>query len=62
MITAPFPFVFLSNLFNTNKVFFVANLSKTSLAKGTTRSDNTFLPKLLNVLPRNPPDLIILAI
>ena len=37
-----------------------ANLDKTSLAKGTARSNNAFLPKLLitlgSVLPRNSPD------
>ena len=35
-----FPFIFLSNFSNTDEVVLVANLSKTSLAKGIARSNN----------------------
>ena len=52
-LTAP---CFLSNLSKINKVALVANLGKISLAKGTARSKNAFLPELPNVLPRNLPD------
>ena len=34
-LTAPFALTFLSNLSNTEEVALVANLGKTSLAKGT---------------------------
>ena len=54
--TAPCPLIFLSSLSIADGVAVVANLGKTSLAKGTTKSNNTFLPKLPNVLPRNSPD------
>ena len=54
-LNVPCP-VFYSNLSNTEEVVLVTNLGKTSLAKGTARSNNTFLPSLLNVLPRNAPD------
>ena len=59
-LTAPFPFIFLSNLSNTGEVPLVANFGKTSLAKGTARSNTTFFPKLPNVLPRDSPERIIL--
>ena len=35
-----FPLIFLSNFSNTDEVVLVANLSKTSLAKGIARSNN----------------------
>ena len=50
-LTTPFPLIFLSILSNTDEVALIANLGK-----GTTRSNNPFLTKLPNVLPRNPPD------
>ena len=44
-LTAPHPLNFLSNLSNSDEVALVANLGKTSLAKGTERSIRAFLPK-----------------
>ena len=41
-LTAPFALTFLSNLSNTEEVALVANLGKTSLAKGTARSSYVF--------------------
>ena len=50
---------FFKNLCNTDEVGLVANFNKISLAKGTARSINLFLPKLLIILPHvlqiNPP-------
>ena len=64
-LTAPRPLTFLSNLSNTEEFALVAKLGKTSLAKGTARSNNAFLPNLPiilpNVLPKNPFDGIILG-
>ena len=40
--TSPFPQIFLSSLSIADEVALVANLDKTSLAKGTARSNNTF--------------------
>ena len=37
-LTAPFLLIFPSNLSNKDEASFVANLGKTSLAKGTARS------------------------
>ena len=54
-LIAPCRLIFLSNLSNTDKVALVANSGKTSLVKGTTSSNNTFLLKLPIILPRNPP-------
>ena len=48
-LTTPFP------LSNTDEFTLVANLGKTSVAKEMARSNNTFLPKLANFLPRNLP-------
>ena len=57
-LTAPYPLVFLSNLFNTGDDPLVANSDKISFAKRTSRPNNAFLSKLLiilpNALPRNP--------
>ena len=59
-LTAPCPLIFLSNLFHIDEVALVANLGKTSLAKGTTRSISPFLSKLpillTNVSLRNAPE------
>ena len=41
-LTAPCTFVFLLHLSNTKEISLVANLSETSLAKETARSNNTF--------------------
>ena len=54
--TALFPLIFLSYFSKVDEVVLFANLGKTSLAKGTARSHNAFLPKLPTILPRNPPD------
>ena len=59
-LTALCPLIFLSNLSNTDEVALFANLGKTSLSKGAVRSNNTFVIKLPSVLPRNPPERIIL--
>ena len=48
-LTAPFPLIFLSNLF----IAFEGNLL-TSSGKGITKSVITFLPKLPSILGRNP--------
>ena len=40
-LTAPFPLIFLSSLSNTDEVALVANLGKTSLAKGKTLFNQT---------------------
>ena len=55
-LTAFCPIIFFSNLSNTEEVALVANLGKTSIAKGTARSNNTFLSSVPNVLPRKPTD------
>ena len=41
-LTAPSPLIFLSTFSKINKVALVANLGKTSLAKGTTKSISAF--------------------
>ena len=41
-LTAPCTFVFLLHLSNTKEISLVANLSETSLAKETARSNKTF--------------------
>ena len=58
-LTAPPSLILLSNLPNIDE-FLVANLDKISLSKGAARSISAFLP-LPIMLPRNPPDLNILA-
>ena len=50
-----FRLIFLSSLTIADEVALVANLGKTSLVKGTPKSNNTFLPKF-PVLPRNSVD------
>ena len=42
-LTTPLLFIFLSTLFNADDVALVSNLSKTSSANGTARSNNAFL-------------------
>ena len=54
-LTAPFPLIFLSNLF-------IAFAGKLSLAKGIAKFSSTLLPKLPNQEPKDPPDWIILDI
>ena len=48
-ITAPFPLIFLSNLFIAFEAKLLTNPDKSSLAKGIAKSAITFLPKLQNV-------------
>ena len=55
-LRTPFPLIFLKTLSNIDKVALFANLGKISLAKGTLRSSNPFLPKLPDVLPINLPE------
>ena len=45
-LTKVLPLIFLSNLSIPDEVALVANLGKTSLAKGTTRSNNTFFAEI----------------
>ena len=55
-LTAPSACIFLSILCNEDEVALAANLGKTSLINRRARSNNTFLPKIPNILSRNPPD------
>ena len=55
-LTATQTLIFLSNLSNIDKVNLVANLGKTSLAKGTVRFISASLPILPIALLRNPPE------
>ena len=59
-LTAPRPFIFLSNLSIADEVVLVTNLGKTSLAKGTAKFNSVFLPKCSIILLRNQSDSIIL--
>ena len=51
-LTTPFQLIFLSNLCNTDKV--------ASVTEGIVKSNNAFLSKLPNILPRHQPGWIIL--
>ena len=42
VLTASFLFILFSNLANTDEVALVANLGKTSLAQGKSRSNSAF--------------------
>ena len=61
-LTAPFPLIFLSNLFIALEVKLLTNWGKLSHAKGVAIFVSAFLPKLSNQEPKNPPDWIILDI
>ena len=61
-LTAPFPLIFLSNLFIAFEVKLLTNLDKLSLAKEIATFISDFFPKLANQEPKNPPDSIILDI
>ena len=61
-LTAPFPLLFLSNLFIAFEAKLLTYPSKLSLAKGIARSVINFLPKLSSQEPKDPPDLIILDV
>ena len=55
-LTAPFPPIFLSNLFIAFGAKLLTNPGKLSLARGIARSVITFLPILPNQEPKDPPD------
>ena len=55
-LTAPFPLIFVSNYFIAFEGNLLASPVKLSLAKGIAKSFITFLPKLPNILGRNPRD------
>ena len=55
-LTAPFPLIFLSNLFVALICKFLTNPTKLSLAKGIPMLVSGFFPKLPNHGPNNPPD------
>ena len=59
VLRAPFPPIFLSNIFIAFEAKVHANPGKLFLAKGIPRSAIAFLPKLPNNYRRNPPDSII---
>ena len=61
-LTAPFPLIFLSNLFIALEVKLLTNWGKLSHAKGVAIFVSAFFPKLPNQEPKNPPDWIILDI
>ena len=52
-VTAPFPLIFLSNLF---KAKLLTNPGQLSLAKGIATIVSAFLPKLPNQEPKDLPD------
>ena len=54
--TAPFPLIFLSNLFIAFEVKLITNPDKLSLAKGIATFVSAFLPKLVNQEPKDQPD------
>ena len=55
-LTAPFPLIFLSNLFIEFEVKLLTNQSNLSLAKGIAMFVSAFFPKLPNQDPKDPPD------
>ena len=61
-LTAPFPLVFLSNLFIAFEAKLHTNAGKLSLAKGIPKFISTLLSKLPNQEPKDPPDWVILDI
>ena len=61
-LTAPFPLIFLSNLFIAFEVKLVINPVKSSLAKEITRFLSAFFPKSPNQEQKDAPDWIILDI
>ena len=54
-LTAPFPLIFLSNLFIAFKVKLLTNPGKLSLAKGIAICLSAFFPKLPNQEPKYVP-------
>ena len=61
-LTAPFPRIFLSNLFISFEVKFLTNPDKLSLAKGKAMFVCAFFPKLPNQEPIDSSERIILDI
>ena len=59
-LTAPFPLIFLSNLFITFEFKLLTNAGKLSLAKGIAMFVCVFFLKLLKQEPKDPPDWIVL--
>ena len=54
--SAPFPLIFLSNLFIAFEAKLLTNPDKLSLAKGTATFVSAFFPELVNHEPKDPPD------
>ena len=55
-LTAPFPFIFLSDIFITLEFKFLTNPDKLSLAKGIAIFVSTVFPKLPDQKPKHLPD------
>ena len=55
-LTAPFPLIFLPNLFIAFEVISLTNPGTLYLAKGIATFLSAFLPKLPNQNPKDPPD------
>ena len=55
-LPAPFPLIFLSNLFIALEFKLLTNPGKLSLAKGIAIFVSAFFPKLPNRQPKDPPD------
>ena len=58
-LTAPFPLIYLSNLFIALEVKFLTNLGKLFLAKRIAIFVSAFFPKLPNQEAKDPPDRAI---
>ena len=56
-LTAPFPLIFLSNLFISFEVKLLTYPDKLSLAKGIAIFVSAFFPKVLNQEPKDPTEL-----
>ena len=57
-VTAPFPLIFLSNLFIAFEVKLLTDQGKLSLAKGIATFVSACFPKLANQEPKDPPDIL----
>ena len=55
--TAPFPLIFLSNLFIAFEVILLTNPAKLSLPKGIATFVRAFFPKLANQEPKDTSEL-----
>ena len=55
-LTAPFPLIFLSNLFIAFEVRLLTSPGKLSLAKGIATFVSAFFPKFANQEPKDPLD------